>query len=197
MASVCISALANEHAMFALPTVFLTAHPISVTLRITIETYSLVVAPRIKDPPSRTSLHPSAQQIMATRTGPSAKGLNSSDHEDLLINIHSRLISLTRRFDIGFASLNLVMAQIQLSLATNQATGTVVHDGSAIVVRTPSEMRSHFKSYVDNGDATRSIVIMTEDVRKGMKELLGGFEEVVGIIETLKLGDKESQESRR
>ncbi|KAI4274566.1 MAG: hypothetical protein L6R38_006067 [Xanthoria sp. 2 TBL-2021] len=125
---------------------------------------------------------------MATNT----KEINTND---ILIDIHIRLINLTRRFDVGFAALNLVMAQIQLSFITYDGLGVpTTHEDSSLEL---AGLRTDMKSLMDNGAASRGIWTMTEDARDRLKGLMEGFEEVVGIVERLRMvgevGDRDKQ----
>ncbi|KAL8756220.1 MAG: hypothetical protein Q9199_003070, partial [Rusavskia elegans] len=109
----------------------------------------------------------------------------ATNTNDVLIDIHTRLMNLTHRLDIGFASLNLVMAQIQLSLITYHGSGVPRphEDSSQELARSRTDM----KSLMDDGAASRAIVTMTEDARDRLKGLMEGFDEVVGIVEGLRM----------
>ncbi|KAI4264691.1 MAG: hypothetical protein L6R42_000208 [Xanthoria sp. 1 TBL-2021] len=128
---------------------------------------------------------------MATNT----KEMNTND---VLIDIHTRLMNLTHRLDIGFASLNLVMAQIQLSLITYHGSGVPrPHEDSSQEL---AGLRTDMKSLMDDGVASRAIVTVTEDARDRLKGLMEGFDEVVGIVEGLRMagetGNKDKQHRR-
>ncbi|KAL9000437.1 MAG: hypothetical protein Q9169_000954 [Polycauliona sp. 2 TL-2023] len=129
---------------------------------------------------------------MATTTT-TTEGHNTPEHKEILLDIHIRLVNLTRRLDIGFASLNLVMAQIQLSLVTYHESGAVPlqEKKNSFQGGATATLRASMQSFVDDGTASQAIKTMTEDARDRLGQLKEGFEEVVGIVETLKSVSKQ------
>ncbi|KAL8894510.1 MAG: hypothetical protein Q9192_004255 [Flavoplaca navasiana] len=122
--------------------------------------------------------------------------------KDLLLDINSRLINLTRRIDIGFASLNLTMAQIQMLLITYHGSGIPSTGQNSVDAcnRGSDELRAEMSSLMDNGEAGLAIMTMKEDARERLGQLTKGFEEVDGIVERLNMEsvirDRDEQQKR-
>ncbi|KAL8647999.1 MAG: hypothetical protein Q9226_006190 [Calogaya cf. arnoldii] len=125
---------------------------------------------------------------------------NALNTNEILIDIHTRLINFTRRLDIGFASLNLIMAHIQLLLITyhGQTTQHEKSNDENNYNQGLAGLRAEMKSFLDNGAASQAIVTLTQDARERLKELMDGLEEVVGMVERLgidgEIGDKDKKQ---
>ncbi|KAL8984321.1 MAG: hypothetical protein Q9205_001677 [Flavoplaca limonia] len=128
---------------------------------------------------------------MTTETNSNTKTSSEKTTElhDLLLDINIRLINLTRRLDIGFASLNLTMAQIQMLLVTYHGSGipsTGQNSGDACN-RGSDELRAAMSLLVNNGETGLAIMTMKEDARERLGQLTKGFEEVDRIVERLNM----------
>ncbi|KAL9035405.1 MAG: hypothetical protein Q9180_004880 [Flavoplaca navasiana] len=141
---------------------------------------------------------------MATSTATTTKisPKEAAELKDLLLDINIRLIHLTRRPDIGFASLNLTMAQIQMLLITYHGSGipSTGQDSGDACNRGSDELRAEMTSVVDNGETGLAIMRMKEDARERLGQLTKGFEEVNRIVERLNMEsvirDRDEQQKR-